>query len=163
MQQKMTLHACYPDKDIIRLILNLVDCQARLTAPPLLFITIVNSPIKAPPPLLTPGLLGSWTLLAISQPKIVRFSFCKKLLEGENVLSPMIAPPKVWLRTAPSTFIGEVTVSGNYYFSGEKPFQCTVCGLKMQKGGDLKVHMYKHTGQLLLLNGQRYAKRSLMS
>ncbi len=62
----------------------------------------VNSPIKVPPPikappaLLTPGLLGFWTFLVISQPKNGRFSFCKKPLEGENVLSPMIAPPKVF-------------------------------------------------------------------
>ena len=60
------------------------------------------TPIEAPP-LLTPDLLGFWTFLAISQPKIVRFSFCKKPLKGENVLFLMIAPPKVFpKRPAPT-------------------------------------------------------------
>ncbi len=51
------------------------------------------TPYRGAPPLLTTSPLGFWTLLAISQPKIVRFSFCKKPLEGENVPPLMIAPP----------------------------------------------------------------------
>ncbi len=61
----------------------------------------VNSPLRAPPPiraplpLLTTSLLSFWTFLAISQPIMVRFSFCKNPLEAGNVYSLMGAPPKV--------------------------------------------------------------------
>ncbi len=65
------------------------------------------TPYRGAPPLLTPGLLGFKTFLAISQPKIVRFSFCKKLLEGENVPSPVIAPPKV-LPKRPAPLLGNL-------------------------------------------------------
>ena len=34
--------------------------------------------------------------ISLSYAKMVRFSFCKKPLKGENVPSLMIAPPKVF-------------------------------------------------------------------
>ncbi len=40
-------------------------------------------------PFLTPSLLRFWTFLAISQPKLVRFSFGKNPLTAGNVLSLM--------------------------------------------------------------------------
>ncbi len=39
--------------------------------------------------------LDSWTFLAIPEPKMVRFPFCKKPLEGANVLYPIRVPPNV--------------------------------------------------------------------
>ena len=33
--------------------------------------------------------------------------------------------------------------------TGEKRFQCTVCGLKMHTSGELKQHTWIHTGKLL--------------
>ena len=71
------------------------------------FSNIGATPYRGAPPLLTPGLLCFWTFLAISQPNIVRFSFCKKPLEGENVLSPMIAPPKVFPKR-PAPLLGNL-------------------------------------------------------
>ena len=53
------------------------------------------SPYKGAPCFPDTQSMGSWTFLAISQPKMVRFSFCKKPLEGGNVLYPIGAPPKV--------------------------------------------------------------------
>ncbi len=42
-------------------------------------------PINAPPPLPKANVESFFTFLAISQPKMVRFSFRKKLLRGGNV------------------------------------------------------------------------------
>ena len=56
-----------------------------------IFVHTVNSPIKAPPPI-----EAYWVflvVLAISQPKMVLFSICKKPLEGETALSIMRARP----------------------------------------------------------------------
>ncbi len=39
---------------------------------------------KGAPSFMTPNFMGFWTFLVISQPKMVRFSFCKKPLEDEN-------------------------------------------------------------------------------
>ena len=53
----------------------------------------VNSPIKAPLPIKVPPLCflrstltQNFTFKAISQPEMVRFSFCKKPLEAKNAL-----------------------------------------------------------------------------
>ena len=43
-------------------------------------------PINAPPLPPRPHVKSIFAFLAISQPKMVRFSFCKKLLKGENAL-----------------------------------------------------------------------------
>ena len=51
-------------------------------------------PIRAPPLFLTPNFMCLWTFLAISQPKKVRFSFCKKPLEAGTIPFLMIAPHK---------------------------------------------------------------------
>ena len=52
------------------------------------------TPYRGAPSFLAPRLLGFWTFSTISQLKIVRFSICKKPLEGEIALSLMRAPPK---------------------------------------------------------------------
>ncbi len=83
--------------------------------------TTVNSPIEAPPPIkappsfLAPGPLAFWTFLAISQPKIVRFSICKKPLEVENVLSLMVAPLKVFPKR-PAPLLGNLRYVPNVRF-----------------------------------------------
>ncbi len=51
------------------------------------------TPYKGAPSFLTPSFMGLWTFLARSQPKIVRFSFCKKPLEAGNISNLMRAPP----------------------------------------------------------------------
>ncbi len=43
-------------------------------------------PINAPPLPPRPHVKSIFAFLAICQPKMVRFSFCKKLLKGENAL-----------------------------------------------------------------------------
>ncbi len=74
----------------------------------------VNSPIEAPPPIKAPppfgpkptGFLVFW-FLAISQPKVVRFSICKKSLEGDTVLSLMVAPSEGF-PTRPAPLLGNL-------------------------------------------------------
>ncbi len=53
-----------------------------------------TSPYKGAPLFFDIKSLGSWTFLGISQPKMVRFSFCKKPLEGWNVFYSIRAAPK---------------------------------------------------------------------
>ncbi len=48
--------------------------------------TVKHLPINAPPPRTRPHARSFLTFLAISQPKMARFSFRKKLLEGKHVL-----------------------------------------------------------------------------
>ncbi len=54
-------------------------------------LNTVNSPIKAPLCFLRGTLTQNFTFLAISEPKMVRFSFCKKSLEAENALYSAIS------------------------------------------------------------------------
>ena len=50
-----------------------------------------------------------WTFLAVSQPKMIQFSFCKKPLEGKNNLSLMAAPTQAFSST-PGVLIYGFTV-----------------------------------------------------
>ena len=54
---------------------------------------LVNSPLRAPPSLMTKHFRGFWMILVISQPKTVRFSSCNKPLKDENAPYLMRAPP----------------------------------------------------------------------
>ncbi len=65
------------------------------------------TPYRGAPPFLVPSLLGFWTFLAISQPKTVRFSICKKPLEDEVALSLMRARPK-GSPTCPAPLLGNL-------------------------------------------------------
>ncbi len=49
-------------------------------------------------PAYDPSLFKLLTFLAISEPKMVRFSFCKNPLEAGNIPPLMGAPPRVFLR-----------------------------------------------------------------
>ena len=56
-----------------------------------------SPPIEARPPSFDPRPSGFLDVFGHISAKIVRFSFCKKPLEGENVPSLMIAPLRSFL------------------------------------------------------------------
>ena len=68
----------------------MVDHTWSWTVIQLLYVT-VNSPKKAPPCFLRGTLTQNFTFFAISRPKMVGFSFCKKPLETENALYSAIS------------------------------------------------------------------------
>ncbi len=76
---------CWNRKQIISILETNMDLMH-------IMLDTVNSPIKAPLPIKVPPVfcgaprLNKITFLAISQPKMVRFSFCEKPLEAGNVL-----------------------------------------------------------------------------
>ncbi len=68
------------------------------------------TPYRGPPFFGPKPILDFWTFLAISQPKMVRLSICKKPLVGDIALSLMKAPPVKGLSYVPGASIREFTV-----------------------------------------------------